>query len=66
MTQFVKLTKSQMQQAGKAVMADPRCTNDVKASVRRGLTGKDDSYTYTTNQTPTWFDMIFVAAGTSA
>ncbi len=63
MTQFIKLTKEQMQQAGKQVMADPRCDPEVKAAVRRGITGKDDAYTYTTHKDATWFDLIFVAAG---
>lgn len=63
MTRFIKLTKEQMQQAGKKIMADDRCDAEVKASVRRGITGKDDAFTYTTNKTETWFDLIFVAEG---
>ena len=66
MTKFIKLTKEQMQAAGKRIMADVRCDADVKASVRRGLTGKDDSYTYTTNKNKTWFDLIFVESGIEA
>ena len=64
MTKFIKLTQAQMQSAGKKVMEDPRCDGDVKAAVRRGITGKGDAYTYTTNKDLAWFDLIFIAAGT--
>lgn len=63
MTKFIKLTKEQMQQAGRQIMADARCDGDVKAAVHRGITGKEDAYTYTTNRNLTWFDLIFVASG---
>jgi hypothetical protein len=63
MTKFIRLTTEQMQAAGKAVMTDVRCTPEIKADVRRGITGKDGAHTYTTSEEPTWYDLVFVAAG---
>ena len=60
---YIALTTEQMQAAGKAVMADARCTSDVKAAVRRAIGGKPGAHTYITSDVHTWYDSIFVAHG---
>lgn len=62
---FIALTTEQMQAAGKAVMADPRCTTEVKANVRSALSGQPGAHTYTTADQHSWYDAIFVAHGTA-
>ncbi len=65
----VKLTKEQYLAAGQAILADPRCTPDVKAAVRRGTDGTTDAdgrYTYilTPIGGSTWYDAIIADAST--
>lgn len=62
-TAFILLTTEQMQAVGKVVMADARCTPQVKTDVRNKITGKPGAHTYTTSEQHTWYDALFVAAG---
>ena len=65
----LKLTKEQYLAAGQSILADPRCTPEVKAAVRRGTDGTQDAegrYTYipTLIGGSTWYDAIIADATT--
>lgn len=57
-----KLTTANYIAAGKEIMADARCTTEVKAAVRKGTSGEADSNglrTYIASDKNDWFDQIF-------
>ena len=64
----VTLTIDQGNAIGKKIMADARCTLDVKEDVMRGLSRPqpDKTYIYTPNsdcgRKDEWYDLMFVSA----
>ena len=64
----VKLTKEQGMAAGKAIMTDVRCTDEVKKMIKEGLMPANGGFIYTctsavrggVNQ---WYDDVMIAHG---
>ncbi len=67
-TYFVKLTAAQGQAAGKEIMSDARCNDDVKKAIRAGMIGGKDGYSYTctgavSGKQNQWYDDVVIAHG---